>query len=79
MGTVDFDPGEGVFEMTAMLLHEIFITKMDGNGNLIWAKSLPAGDVSSIAVNARGNVYVSGVFYETTDFDPGPGITNLIS
>ena len=30
-----------------------------------------------IAVDQSGNVYTSGVFSKTVDFDPGPGIYNL--
>ena len=33
----------------------------------------------SIAVDDSGNVYTTGVFYSTADFDPGTGVANLIS
>src|SRR3989344_5911709 len=48
--------------------------------NFEWAKSIggTSADVGkSIAVDALGNVYTTGYFAGTVDFDPGPGIFNL--
>ena len=50
--------------------------------NLEWAKHIGGSnkDVAySIAVDALGNVYTTGYFHETADFDPGPEIFNLTS
>ena len=33
----------------------------------------------SVAVDSLGNVYATGAFTGTVDFDPGPGIFNLIA
>jgi hypothetical protein len=81
-GTADFDPGPGTFNLTAAGLQDIFITKMDAAGNLVWAKQLggAADDYGrSIAVDAAGYVYITGSFMGTADFDPGPGIVTLAS
>lgn len=32
-----------------------------------------------VTTDADGNVYTSGIFRDTVDFDPGPGVTNLIA
>src|SRR5688572_22852639 len=38
-GTVDFDPGTGVFNLTAsgVQMEDAFISKLDSAGNFIWA------------------------------------------
>jgi hypothetical protein len=33
----------------------------------------------SVAVDPAGNIFTMGYFNYTTDFDPGPGVNNLIS
>lgn len=80
--TVDFDPGPGTFNLTAHAFRDIFILKLDAVGNFVWAKNLGGTSINegvSIAVDASGNVYTAGTFKDTTDFDPGPGIFNLIT
>lgn len=87
--TIDFDPGAGVSTLisvnnpsTANNQNDIFISKVDANGNFVWAKQL-AGidlkDATAVGVDAAGNVYTTGFFYGTIDFDPGVGVSNLIS
>ena len=75
-GTVDFDPGDGVFNLTSQGSHDAFISKLDADGNFIWAKQFK-GDGSvrgySIALDSSGNIYSSGLYDGGwTDFDPGP-------
>ena len=79
-GTVDFDPGSGVYNLTSVGGFDIFISKYDASGNFIWAKQIggTTGDAGySIAVDASENVYTTGFFYGTVDFDPGAGVFNL--
>ncbi|MCE3279330.1 MAG: hypothetical protein K0S44_1521 [Bacteroidetes bacterium] len=79
-GTVDFDPGVNVFNLTSSSSTiDVFITKFDGGGNLIWAKRIEGTSSYGIALDAANNVYVTGYFNGTGDFDPGPGIFNLTS
>lgn len=80
-GTVDFDPGPGVFYLST-IYGDNFICKLDADGNFIWARQ--AGQTSqsfvsgnSIAVDASGNVYTTGFFQGIVDFDPGSGVFNL--
>jgi hypothetical protein len=75
--TCDFDPGPGVFNMVSLGDKDIFISKLNSSGNLVWAKRIGknGGDFSnSIAVDDSGNVYITGSFTgSAVDFDPGPG------
>ncbi|MBK9221011.1 MAG: SBBP repeat-containing protein [Saprospiraceae bacterium] len=80
-GTSDFNPGSGTFTMTAGGW-DAFISKLDASGNFLWAKQLGGGnsDIAySIALDKIGNIYTTGIFYGTSDFDPGPSNFNLIS
>ena len=81
LGTVDFDPNASVMNLTSNAFGDAYVTKLDSAGNLIWAKNIQGtggnSTSSGVAVDGQGNVYHSGVFTSTTDFDPGPGVFNL--
>ena len=81
-GTVDFDPDTSIFNITPKGSWDIFVQKLDGNGNFIWAKSIGGIDYDagfSITNDATGNVYVTGIFENTVDFDPNAGTYYLTS
>jgi len=83
-GTADFDPGTGTYNLTPTGQDDIFISKLDSTGNFVWAKSMGSpkfcGDLGyGITVDKGGNVYTTGRFCDTVDFDPGSGVYNLIS
>lgn len=76
MGAPDFDPGAGTTTLTSNGAYDIFISKLNSSGTYVWAKSIGASTEDcgkSIAVDALGNVYTTGYFYSTADFDPGAG------
>ncbi|HUM45609.1 MAG TPA: T9SS type A sorting domain-containing protein [Chitinophagales bacterium] len=75
-GTVDFDPGPGVYNLTTSGADGVFFLKLDTDGNFIWARSI-SGTSSVISfdldADADGNVFAGGEFWGTCDFDPGNG------
>jgi gliding motility-associated-like protein len=79
----DFDPGPGVFNLTVNgYAADIFLTKLDASGNFIWAKSFGSTDDDmglALALDVGGNIYITGGFKRTVDFDPGPGVYNVTS
>lgn len=72
-GTVDFDPNTGVQELSSGSDVNIFVCKMDLDGNFVWAVRAKADLVNDIALNSSGDIYTTGQFYGTGDFDPGNG------
>lgn len=81
-GTVDFDPGAGTFELTSENVGDAFILKLNAAGNFVWVKRLGGAYLDqsySICLDAAKNIYTTGSFGGTTDFDPGTGIYNLTS
>ena len=79
-GTVDFDPGVAVFNLTSYGGNDIYITKYDPNGNFIWAIQMGGTgneDAKAIAIDNAGNVYITGGFYNMVDFDPGVSTLNM--
>ncbi|MBL4593355.1 MAG: T9SS type A sorting domain-containing protein [Flavobacteriales bacterium] len=80
--TVDFDPGPGIFNLISNGGKDIFLQKLDANGDLLWAKSI--GGVSDdegmcIALNANGWIGVTGYFQDTVNFAPPTGSNYLSS
>ena len=83
-GAVDFNPGTGAFILSSSggISWDIFISKLDSSGNFVLAKRMGGPETdggSSIALDASGNIYTTGSFQETVDFNPGSGTFNLTS
>jgi len=80
--SVDFDPGPGLYTLAPDSSMDIYLQKVDKNGNFIWAKNISNNasvmpHLQSIAIDSIGNIYLAGNFRGSMDFDPGPGIQNL--
>lgn len=77
--TADMDPGAGVHTLMPKGRTDVFVAKIDPNGDLIWVKQFGGKSSTDIAiactldVDLNGNVVVCGYFWGTVDFDPGAG------
>jgi outer membrane protein OmpA-like peptidoglycan-associated protein len=81
-GTADFDPGAGTANLVSAGSSDVFVSKLDSTGAFVWANQLGgAGNdwANAIALDSSGNVYTTGRFTGTADFDPGAGTANLVS
>lgn len=81
-GTVDFDPGAGTQNLTSQGGRDIYIAKYDPNGAFVWATRIGGTNNefgTSIKVDGSGNIYLTGNFRGTVDFDPGAGVANLVA
>ena len=58
----------------------VFVFKLDAEGNSMWLKTVGGDDAdegAGIAVDGDGNVFVAGYFSGTADFDPGENVYNI--
>lgn len=81
-GTVDFDPGPGVFSLSSVGGNDVVILKLSPAGSLIWAKSF--GGIGNdeglyIGCDLAGNVYLGGTYSGSIDFNPDVGVFNRSS
>jgi Secretion system C-terminal sorting domain/Beta-propeller repeat len=82
LGTADFNPGAGAANLISTGQSDIYISKLDASGNFLWAKRIGGNsydDATGIAIDGSGNIYITGHFSGTVDFDPGAGTSNLTS
>jgi len=80
--TADFDPGNGTTSLTAVGIRDIFISRLDPAGNFVWAKAMGGSSFETgneITFDVAGDIWLTGGFNGTVDFDPGPNIFNLTS
>jgi hypothetical protein len=80
-GNVDFDPGPGASTLTSMAgSRDIFISRLTNDGNLVWVRQIgnsESDEGAAITIDGNANLYLTGYFRNTVDFDPGPGTSNL--
>lgn len=80
--TIDVDPGPNTMLLVSAGDKDMFIQKLNSDGTLIWAKRIGGSnldEIQAVAVDQLGNVYCTGSFSGTVDFNPGTGTNNLVS
>lgn len=81
-GTFEGQPAFGDARLKSAGRTDVFVTELDRDAHVLWAVSLggPGADEGrGIALAPSGDLYVTGTFSGTVDFDPGPGRTELTS
>jgi hypothetical protein len=71
-GQIEFTTHFGGCSLNSAGIHDIFVAKYDPAGNVIWAKRAggPGGDKGySLTLDGSGNIFVTGEFEETAEFD----------
>ena len=80
--TIDLDPGPLVYNYISHGNRDIFIVKLNSDGEFIWGKGF-GGEwddfFGELNIDSFGNIYSTGNFVDNVDFDPGPNVYNLIS
>ena len=63
--------------------YDVFVAKLDAaTGNFLWARDIGGVNqdtANGMTVSPTGDVYVTGSFLDTVDFDPGAGTFNMTS
>jgi hypothetical protein len=78
--TVDFDPGEPVKNHVSAGQADIFLAGYNQLGQYIFSGSMGntgMDEGNGLALDGGGNIFVTGVFSGTVDFNPGDGVANL--
>jgi len=80
--TCDFDPSVAIANLTSAGSNDVYLAKYDTDGKYKWAKRIGNTDIdgaNGIAVDTSFNVFVSGYYTGTVDFDPSAATANLSS
>lgn len=78
----DFDPGPDEYLLNSYDGYDIFIQALDNDGNFLWAENFGGNGLcsgESIDLDEYGNIYATGFFTDSVDFDPGTDTFNLVS
>ncbi|MBL0316658.1 MAG: T9SS type A sorting domain-containing protein [Flavobacteriales bacterium] len=79
-GLVDFDPGAGSSPLSSNGQKDAFIAKLNSNGEFAWAVSFGSTldeIVYDVTTDASGNVFATGEFRGTVNFNPNGTAANL--
>jgi hypothetical protein len=79
-GTVDFDHGSGIAELSATT-DNVFLLKTSPSGAFLWVRKISAFGVlgTFFDLDNLGNPFLAGEIWGTEDVDPGPGVFTLSS
>lgn len=80
--SVDFDPGAGTDNHSAVGMDDPFLVKYNTSGTLLWARTWGSTDTdqaNDLSIDSSGNIYITGFVgadNEVVDFDGTAGVDN---
>lgn len=78
--TADFDPGAAINAMAAATNGSAFVWKLDVSGNLVFARMVEGtSTANSLAIDAQGNIVVTGQYQGSADFNPSPTLITRLT
>lgn len=80
VGSADFDPDTSVVTMNSIGNRDIYVLKLDTAGKFLWSGSIGGTGNDwgyGIATDWYDNVYTTGMFADTADFDMSAGVQML--
>lgn len=81
-GTLDVDPGSGVTNISDPNQIGGFLLKLNGNGDFVNVIPISNGlleEVYDVTTDEENNIYVTGRFTGTCDFDPSSSVAQMTS
>jgi hypothetical protein len=81
-GNVDFDPGTGLATLPYVMGYDLYVLKLDPQGNFIWTRGVSGNgneEPNGMHVETGGRMHITGIFSGVPDFDPGSGVQSLTS
>ncbi len=83
-GNIEYYPAQDSFYVNyePYDVISLIVYKYTSEGDLVWAKEVGGDYVTSgsnITVDPFGNLYLTGTFRDTVDFDPGPNVFEMTS
>jgi hypothetical protein len=79
--SVDFDPSAATNTQTSVGQSDLYFARFDQSGNLVYVKTFGGtwyDYLSSMETDQNDNIYLSGYFSGTVDFDPSANTFNLL-
>lgn len=79
---MDFDPGSDTDTVSSLGSSDAFILKLDSAGKYVWSKVICGSDWEegiTIISDKNNNLFITGVYSGTTDFNPSSRLDTLSS
>lgn len=80
---VDFDPSAASYTVSCVggTNSDAYVLKLDPSGNFVYVKTWGSNNIgdysSALALDASDNIYTTGSYWTTCDFDPGAAVFNI--